>query len=96
MRDVFKQFKNNVLKNFAEYQVPVIALGADTSHEAVCLVFDCLREQCVAAYTFLGCHSQPSGLDLAILDVSSKQRTIKQEARDDATYSSQKFTRRVC
>lgn len=30
MREVFKQFKNDVLKNFAEYQVPVIALGADT------------------------------------------------------------------
>lgn len=40
MREVFKQFKNDVLKNFAEYQVPVIALGADTSHEAVCLVFE--------------------------------------------------------
>lgn len=40
MRNVFKQFKNEVLKNFAEYQVPVIALGADTSHEAVCLVFE--------------------------------------------------------
>lgn len=40
VRDVFKQFKNDVLKNFAEYQVPVIALGADTSHEAVCLVFE--------------------------------------------------------
>jgi hypothetical protein len=40
MRDVFKEFKNNVLKNFTEYQVPVIALGPDTSHEAVCLVFE--------------------------------------------------------
>ena len=40
MREVFKKFKNDVLKNFAEYQVPVIALGADTSHEAVCLVFE--------------------------------------------------------
>ena len=40
MREVFKQFKNDVLKNFDEYQVPVIALGADTSHEAVCLVFE--------------------------------------------------------
>ena len=40
MREIFKQFKNEVLKNFAEYQVPVIALGADTSHEAVCLVFE--------------------------------------------------------
>lgn len=40
LREVFKKFKNEVLKNFAEYQVPVIALGADTSHEAVCLVFE--------------------------------------------------------
>ncbi|KFB75104.1 DUF262 domain-containing protein [Candidatus Accumulibacter cognatus] len=40
MREVFKQFKNDVLKSFTEYQVPVIALGADTSHEAVCLVFE--------------------------------------------------------
>jgi len=39
-REVFKQFKNEVLKNFDEYQVPVIALGGDTSHEAVCLVFE--------------------------------------------------------
>lgn len=39
-RDVFKRFKNEVLKNFDEYQVPVIALGGDTSHEAVCLVFE--------------------------------------------------------
>ena len=40
MREVFKQFKNEVLKNFSEYQVPVIALGAETSNEAVCLVFE--------------------------------------------------------
>jgi hypothetical protein len=40
MRKVFTQFKNEVLKNFAEYHVPVIALGAETSHEAVCLVFE--------------------------------------------------------
>lgn len=40
MREVFRRFKNEVLKNFAEYQVPVIALGADTPHEAVCLVFE--------------------------------------------------------
>lgn len=39
-REIFKRFKNEVLKNFAEYQVPVIALSADTSHEAVCLVFE--------------------------------------------------------
>lgn len=40
MRKVFTQFKNEVLKNFSEYQVPVIALAAETSHEAVCLVFE--------------------------------------------------------
>ena len=39
-RDLFKRFKNEVLKNFEDYQVPVITLGADTSHEAVCLVFE--------------------------------------------------------
>lgn len=38
--ELFFRFKNEVLGNFAEYQVPVIALGADTSHEAVCLVFE--------------------------------------------------------
>lgn len=38
--DLFFKFKNEVLQNFTEYQVPVIALGADTSHEAVCLVFE--------------------------------------------------------
>lgn len=40
LRDLFKRFKNDVLKNFQEYQVPVIALAADTPHEAVCLVFE--------------------------------------------------------
>jgi hypothetical protein len=39
-RDTFTRFKNEVLENFKSYQVPVIALGADTSHEAVCLVFE--------------------------------------------------------
>lgn len=39
-RELFKSFKNEVLKNFDEYQVPVIALGGNTSHEAVCLVFE--------------------------------------------------------
>lgn len=39
-REVFKKFKNEVLMNFTEYQVPVIALGADTSLEAVCRVFE--------------------------------------------------------
>ena len=39
-RDVFKTFKNEVLANFKSYQVPVITLAHDTSHEAVCLVFE--------------------------------------------------------
>lgn len=38
--ELFFRFQNEVLNNFTEYQVPVIALGADTSHEAVCLVFE--------------------------------------------------------
>ena len=36
----FKPFKDEVLQNFKAYQLPVIALGPDTSHEAVCLVFE--------------------------------------------------------
>ncbi|MCA9093328.1 MAG: DUF262 domain-containing protein [Planctomycetaceae bacterium] len=39
-RDVFRQFKKNVLENFKLYQVPVISLTHNTSHEAVCLVFE--------------------------------------------------------
>jgi hypothetical protein len=39
-RDLFRRFKNEVLGNFTGYHVPVIALGQDTSHEAVCLVFE--------------------------------------------------------
>lgn len=39
-RDIFKKFKNEVLANFKSYQVPVITLTHDTSHEAVCLVFE--------------------------------------------------------
>jgi hypothetical protein len=39
-RDVFRQFKNEVVNNFRDYQVPVITLADDTSHEAVCLVFE--------------------------------------------------------
>ena len=37
---VFKKFKDEVLQHFKSYQVPVIALGHDTSHEAVCIVFE--------------------------------------------------------
>lgn len=40
MREVFKHFKNAVLQNFKGYQVPVICLDHETSHEAVCLVFE--------------------------------------------------------
>jgi hypothetical protein len=39
-RELFKRFKNEVLQNFKGYQVPVIALGPETSHAAVCLVFE--------------------------------------------------------
>jgi hypothetical protein len=38
--DLFNAFKEAVLDNFKAYHVPVIALGHDTSHEAVCLVFE--------------------------------------------------------
>lgn len=38
--DAFNQFMETVLANFKSYQVPVIALSHDTSHEAVCLVFE--------------------------------------------------------
>jgi hypothetical protein len=39
-RHVFKAFKNEVLANFTSYHVPVISLAHDTSHAAVCLVFE--------------------------------------------------------
>jgi hypothetical protein len=39
-RELFKKFKNEVLTNFKSYDVPVITLTHDTSHEAVCLVFE--------------------------------------------------------
>lgn len=39
-RKIFKPFKDEVLQNFKSYQLPVIALGPETSHEAVCLVFE--------------------------------------------------------
>ena len=38
--EVFMTFKTEILENFKGYQVPVIALSPDTSHEAVCLVFE--------------------------------------------------------
>lgn len=37
---IFKEFKKTVLRNFADYQVPVIRLGASSSISAVCLVFE--------------------------------------------------------
>jgi hypothetical protein len=37
---IISQFHNEVIQNFVTYQVPVIALGKDTSKEAVCLVFE--------------------------------------------------------
>ncbi|MBF9033360.1 DUF262 domain-containing protein [Rhodobacterales bacterium HKCCE2091] len=38
--EFFKAFNESVLQNFKSYQLPVIALSPDTSHEAVCLVFE--------------------------------------------------------
>jgi hypothetical protein len=38
--EFFKSFNEDILQNFKSYQLPVIALGPDTSHEAVCLVFE--------------------------------------------------------
>ena len=40
MRKKFRQFKREVLENFKAYDVPVITLGAGTSKEAVCVVFE--------------------------------------------------------
>ncbi|HVH04325.1 MAG TPA: hypothetical protein VM891_15515, partial [Amaricoccus sp.] len=39
-RETFKQFRKSVLDNFKSYDIPVIALGPDTSKEAVCVVFE--------------------------------------------------------
>lgn len=39
-RKLFKPFKDEVLQNFKSYQLPVIALSPETTHEAVCLVFE--------------------------------------------------------
>jgi hypothetical protein len=39
-RELFKSFKNDVLQNFKSYHVPVIALAPETTHAAVCLVFE--------------------------------------------------------
>ena len=36
----FTQFKDAVLDNFTDYQLPVISLGKETSKEAVCTVFE--------------------------------------------------------
>ncbi|MDB5540086.1 MAG: hypothetical protein JWQ89_1813 [Devosia sp.] len=37
---IISSFNDEVIQNFTKYQVPVIALGKDTSKEAVCLVFE--------------------------------------------------------
>ena len=39
-RKRFKPFKDDILQNFKAYQLPVIALSPNISHEAVCLVFE--------------------------------------------------------
>lgn len=40
MRRRFRSFKKDILENFKSFDVPVIALGAGTSKEAVCVVFE--------------------------------------------------------
>lgn len=40
VREIFRKFKRDVLKNFELYQVPVISLDRSTSKEAVCVVFE--------------------------------------------------------
>lgn len=37
---IISQFHRDVIENFSGYQVPVIALGKETTKEAVCLVFE--------------------------------------------------------
>jgi hypothetical protein len=39
-RELFRQFKREVLENFKYYRLPVIALDRNTSKEAVCVVFE--------------------------------------------------------
>lgn len=39
-KELFRQFKRDVLENFKAYRVPVIALERETSKEAVCVVFE--------------------------------------------------------
>lgn len=39
-KELFRQFKRDVLENFKAYRVPVIALDRETSKEAVCVVFE--------------------------------------------------------
>lgn len=39
-QQLFRPFKNQVLKSFESYQIPVIALEKSTSREAVCVVFE--------------------------------------------------------
>ena len=38
--ELFKQFNDEILGNFINYQVPVITLGKQTTKEAVCVVFE--------------------------------------------------------
>lgn len=38
--NVIRRFKETILDNFLQYNVPVIALGSGTSKEAVCVVFE--------------------------------------------------------
>lgn len=42
--DLLSRFEKQVLENFTQYQVPVIALDEATSKEAVCVVFESFME----------------------------------------------------
>ncbi len=38
--EFIERFSKEILENISSYQIPVISLGPDTSHEAVCVVFE--------------------------------------------------------
>lgn len=44
-----------MLAGISGYQIPVISLAADTSHEAVCLVFEKVNTGGKALDAFLSC-----------------------------------------
>ena len=57
VRQEFRNFKKQVLENFKSYQVPVIALDAGTSKEAVCVVFEKVNTGGKPPGRLRACHS---------------------------------------